>query len=882
MANRPLLLFPSPELASKSSLPHGGGKFHKPSPTRQGERLFPVFTQLQMAFNARRVEVQQTMVGIDPEQVLVIETIGSIENFANAVKKIDGLEWMGEIEIEEILPDQDFYDEEKPEKELTGRLYLMMTNQQALTQMLSLWRQYQADTNMTFQRGLTKFRDVFLCLKDIRRWDVQDRLSETGILDAWREDLQYGDNRMISFEAELWFRDVEQKRLSSQECVSALIKQFGGRVQSQCVIQEIAYHSLLAELPANAIQEIINHSETELVKCDNIMFFRPVGQMSSGKESIEGDLSEVEAEDRSVPSGNPVVAILDGLPLANHYLLANRLIIDDPDDWGSVYPATERTHGTAITSLVVHGDLNGGSTPLPRPVYVRPIMKPDHRDWNTPRIEFVPHDVLVVDLIHRAVRRIFEGEHGENAVSPEVRIINLSIGDPSRQFVQSMSPLGRLLDWLSVQYNVLFVISAGNHSSRPINTNLQRNVFEGLSDNELEKIVVNALYEDARHRRLLAPAESINGITVGALHHDGSTVGHLYDRFDVYESLLPSPVSSFGSGYRRAIKPDLIYSGGKLLYRQSLKATENISLMSVPHRSSPGNKAAVPGNIAGELNKTAFCCGTSNSAALISRAAAICHDSLIEVFEDQSLEIDYQSSITSLLKAMIVHGCSWGEIGEQLEQVIRNSELGRLVETRIANLYLEERIRKKQVNSEIKKLITRWLGYGLPDVSKVLDCTEQRASLLGFGQLKDGEAHVFRLPLPPSLGARREWRKLTVTLAWLSPIIASTQKYRTASLWFEVGNELETSRSDAEWQTVRRGTVQHEVFEGEKAVPLADGDSLQIKVNCRKDAGEIKSSIAYGLVVSLEVAEGVDIAIYDEIRTRIAPTVQIRPGERWP
>ena len=27
-----------------------------------------------------------------------------------------------------------------------------------------------------------------------------------------------------------------------------------------------------------------------------------------------------------------------------------------------------------------------------------------------------------------------------------------------------MSPAGRLLDWLAVQYNVLFVVSAGNHT----------------------------------------------------------------------------------------------------------------------------------------------------------------------------------------------------------------------------------------------------------------------------------------------------------------------------------------------------------------------------------------------------------------------------------
>ncbi len=118
MANLPLLLFPVPVLADRTKKKGGAfGDIHKPSHNRQGERLSPLFTQLREAFEAKRAEVQQTMAGVEPEQVLVFETIGGIEQFVNAVKKIEGFEWMGEIEAEELAPDQDFYDEEKPEKE---------------------------------------------------------------------------------------------------------------------------------------------------------------------------------------------------------------------------------------------------------------------------------------------------------------------------------------------------------------------------------------------------------------------------------------------------------------------------------------------------------------------------------------------------------------------------------------------------------------------------------------------------------------------------------------------------------------------------------------------------------------------------------------------
>ena len=858
MADRPLLLFPTPEIASRSKLGGGRGKYHRPSYERQSQRLSPVFSQLQDTFNARRVEVQQTTAGVDPEQVLVIETIGSIEKFANAIRKIDGLEWMGEIASEEISPDEDFYDKDKPKKELTGRLYLIMTNQQALTEMLSLWNRYQNDKDMKFERGLTKFRDVFLCLKDIRRWGVQDRLHETGVLSVWKEDLEHDGDRIICFETELWYRGLEEKRKESMENVTSLIKSLDGRVRSQCVIEEIAYHSLLAELPAKEIQTIIDHPDTGLVKCDNIMFFRPVGQMATGKKPVEGDLAELEPEEKALPSGNPVVAVLDGLPLENHNLLSGRLIIDDPDDYASQYTVADSMHGTAMTSLVVHGDLSEGANPIPRPVYVRPIMKPIH--WiDSPRPEKVPEDVIVVDLIHQAVRRMFASDGVDEAVAPSVKVINLSIADPSRQFDQVMSPLARLLDWLSFKYNILFVICAGNHPE-DIDIGISKDELEALSDNEREEMVVRKLYEDVRNRKLLSPAESINGITVGALHHDNAAITHSDHILSLYQNLLPSPVSSFGSGYRRSVKPDIIYSGGRVLYEKPIGVNSRANLKPVDFRTAPGNKVASPSSRAGELNRIAFCRGTSNSAALVSRAAGICHDSLVEIFEEQAPDIEYQPYIVPLLKAMIVHGCSWGEIGSRLNTILQNENNGR----------------------QLKNWISQWLGYGVPDTNKVLDCTEQRASLLGFGQLNDEEAHIFNLPLPPSLGASREWRRLTVTLAWLSPIVARSQRYRAASLWFEiVGGALAPTRQDAEWQAVKRGTVQHEVFEGNQAIPLSDGDSLTIKVNCREDAGKIQNAVEYGLAVSLEVAEGVDIAIYNEIRTRIAPAVEIRArGEK--
>lgn len=861
MADRPLLLFPIPSEASRSNLGGGGGHHPRPTHSHQGQRLAPKLSRLQAAFEARRVEVQRSPIGTDPEQVLVIETVGSVEDFARAVARIEGFEWMGELEIDEILPEPDYIEGEETPEPQRGRLYMVMSDHQALNELLSLWRRFSNDSNMDFKRGefrgYGKFKDVFMCLNDIRRWDAQDRLADTGVLDAWREDLQYSPDRSIRFEAELWYRASSPRRREAESTLGALLEDLGGRLVGQCVIDDIAYHSVLAEIPAQAAQEIIEHPVVALTQCDNVMFFRPVGQVATGREPSEGELSEYPSADEAMPSGDPIVALLDGMPIENHRLLGGRLLVDDPADWAADYPARERWHGTSMASLIVHGDLSDGGPPMSRPLYVRPVMRPNSADWRSPREEHIPDDVLLVDHIHQAVRRLFETDGDQAPVAPTVRIVNFSIGDPERQFTHTMSPLARLLDWLSQKYNILFVVSGGNHFARDIDTGLTREQVRDLNDSELESLIINKLYGDAIHRRVLSPAESINAVTVGASHHDSSTVVHIDGVLDPFRRGLPSPVSPFGGGYRRSIKPDFIFPGGRVLLTEPIPVGGTVKLRVRPRKIAPGNRTAAPGVAAGDYGKTAFSCGTSNSAALTSRTAANYHDVLSLLLQEQAAELDTGPFVVPLLKAMLVHGCSWGDAADCLGEVFDS--------TIDAN--------------QMRKWIARWNGYGVPDTGKALECTVERATLLGFGRLSDEDAHVFALPLPPSLGASLERRRLTVTLAWISPVAPRTQRYRSCHLWFKIDDMLALTRCEADWQAARRGTVQHEIFEGERAVPIGEEESLAIKVNCRKDASEFDEPVAYGLVVSLEVAEGVGLPIYDEVRTRIAPAVEIRPQE---
>ena len=141
-------------------------------------------------------------------------------------------------------------------------------------------------------------------------------------------------------------------------------------------------------------------------------------------------------------------------------------MIDDPDDWAADYPVAKRIHGTAMASMIVWGELDGSTAPLANPVYVRPILRPnasvEDRLNASLANERTPSDRLLIDLVHSAVRRMYEGEADDEPSAPTVKVINLSVGDQSRSFGGDLLPWARLLDWLAFRYRVLFIVSSGN------------------------------------------------------------------------------------------------------------------------------------------------------------------------------------------------------------------------------------------------------------------------------------------------------------------------------------------------------------------------------------------------------------------------------------
>ncbi len=856
MPDLPLLLLPSPAPAARGKKGGGGSG---PAPLGQGRqqaRLGPRLEELRASFESRRVQLQTAAVGAVPEDVLVIETAGTVDEFVKALRRIDGFEFLAEYDELEVSPDDDFYAVKKEQPVgYTGRVYLVFTNQAAFGQLLRLWALWQS--NSPFARGLAKWRDVFALLRDIRPWNATDRLEETGVLDDWSERVENGEEH-VPCEIELWYRDDVGVRRAAASKVRARVAELSGMVLQEATVEGIRYHALAVRLPIQAVQQILDvesRTNVRLVQSEQIQFFRASGQMAVRDDPVGTEIGT--AFDGALPAGEPVIALLDGLPLQRHSALNARLVVDDPDGYERGYPANERRHGTAISSLIVWGDLhNGQRVPISQPLYVRPILQPSlpPTGTNLSAHEQVAENVLIVDLIFRAVRRLFEGENGDAPVAPRITVVNLSIGIRDRPFSGVLSPLARMLDWLSWKYNVLFVVSAGNHTT-PVELGLSWSELEAGPTDAITTAVIKALADDSRNRRTLSPAEAMNALTVGSLHEDmDSATIHAGTHLDPIPRGLPSPLNAHGPGYRRSVKPDLLVAGGRVQYRRPVfgSATQ-LSLTSAA--SAPGMLVAAPGPQAADLAHTSRSRGTSNSAALLSRSAALLIPAIEELRQSEGAEALQGVSNAVLVKLLLTHAARWETASEALCAILRVQRRAKLTAA----------------------TLTRLLGFGGVDSSNIGTCTPHRVTGIGGGVLSKGTGAEHRFPLPPSLSGKRGRRRITVTLAYFTPVSPLNHRWRNAQLWFETpDSKLMVKRDGPDWQASQRGTLQHDTFEGDAAVAFIDGDELLVKVSCREDAPGLTVAVPYGLAVTLEVDSSIGVEVYEEVRERVRQRLRVQ------
>lgn len=872
---KPILILP-PSARDEVEKGGGGGPRppHTPGRQVQARRLDRAFASLADYFH--NVQLQTTAAGYEPEKTLVLQAAGGVQNVARVLRQL-GLLYISDVETEELEPDEYFWLEEKgarQEKPITSYLYLTMTNARGLQTLITEWNRYKRNEPHEPRDGKAPLRHLFDQLYDIRFWSTEDRLRDTGLLEDWKARVAQG-SEALPVEIELWHVPQAAQRGDREHTVRSLVQDIGGQVRSRCVIPEIGYHALLANIPPSSVAQLLQRNDTGigLLKADAVSFFRPLGQCLPPDDAFsrpaEAELSAADAVD--TPSSMlepPVVALFDGLPLENHAWLRGSLRIDDPDNYSSAYQPHYQTHGTAMASLIVHGDKNKENPPLASTVYVRPVLQPETVHWDGRHHERVPENTLPVDLVHRAVRRLFEGENGEAPVAPTVRIINLSLGDASRLYDDRIvSPWAKLLDWLSTKYNVLFVVSAGNHANDITLMGVDNKTFATMTAGEKQKALFTALHADMPNRRLYSPAEAVNAITAGGLHeddYDGPVLPNLIDMVNSAE--LPSPINPISWGQQRSTKPEILMPAGKVLYHHRPYVDEDDVVLQVKTSTAhpPGQKVAAPTVQAGSINGYAYTCGTSNAAALATRQLALLRETLLDIRGSEFGNQLTPAHEVVMLKALLVHGAEVTRTHQGLKSLV-----------------------SAQLKRHFKALAARFVGYGPVNTVRIRGCTDNQATLIQSGLITTRHDQVFELPLPACLNAKPFNRRLVVTIAWLSPVNANSHNsYRDVRLKYEpvmkadtAKNPLRLDNRSYDDKMPKKGTAIHEVLTGDRASPYVEGGTLKIRVRCMAGPTSEADAIPFGIVATLDSTEK-GLPIYEEVKSAVEAKLRARVAQR--
>jgi len=151
---------------------------------------------------------------------------------------------------------------------------------------------------------------------------------------------------------------------------------------------------------------------------------------------------------------------------------------------------------------------------------------------------------------------------------------------------------------------------------------------------------------------------------------------------------------------------------------------------------------------------------SSGATALATRAAHRIYDALIANYPDDFLALEGRAQAL-VVKALLIHRSTVP------------SDARALVEEVFAG--------GRQRNNHVHRLY----GFGVPSVDESVACLTSRATLWGVGSIGAGDALNFQFPLPAALSGRAGLRRLTVTLAWFTPIIPGRSAYRSVRLTVE-------------------------------------------------------------------------------------------------
>ncbi len=433
-----------------------------------------------------------------------------------------------------------------------------------------------------------------------------------------------------------------------------------------------------------------------------------------------------------------------------------------------------------------------------------------------------------------------------------IKIFNLSINSKDRKWneeakrtVPRQSWTARAIDKLSREFDVVFVVSAGN---------IHRDLIDEFFQNDAD--YPNYLADE--NSCILDPAQSALSLTVGSIARTTLVAQtKLVIESPVAKLNYPSPFTRIGPGIKKEIKPELVEYGGNLVIDENKDTFPNVgtNIVMATNKISPAITTS---------------CGTSYAAPRVTHKLALIMSDL------QSLGIGNVSA--PLLRALIVNSASYDFLGEDLSEFIET------------------------IDGIQAKHWQNILGYGQPDDVSATYCDDYSVLLFFQGEIESDKVMFFDIPVPESLAdADFGTKQLSVTLAFspevqkwgIEEYLGTTIKWRVFrgdTPQQEIVNAMSQEDFDESGVegisvltelrtklgiTLRsKGTVQHDIAEWSKHQREYSANNYTLAVVSQKRWTRITSPVPFGIVVRLQDKTR-SASIYSEVRN-ILTNIQIQ------
>ena len=429
-----------------------------------------------------------------------------------------------------------------------------------------------------------------------------------------------------------------------------------------------------------------------------------------------GNLPEIHAPGNHAPG----VVVLDSGLATGHFLLKAAV-----GEAKSFLPGEgendENGHGTHVSGLALYGDFEHclrtrSFVPMLRLFSGRILDKENANDTG-----------FIENHIEQAVR-YFKATHA-------CKVFNLSFGDSSKPFLGGhVKGLSVVLDTLSRELDIVFIVSAGNHC-------IGNDSPEGLDwrDNYPHYLLKDSW-------RIIEPATALNALTVGSLaRHNQTLNSQRYSQdpseLPVAQPDQPSPFTCAGPSVDGAIKPELLAYGGNW----AINARAGHSLL-----EQSGGLGVVSTQQSPEGYKVTIKNGTSMAAPQVAHLAASV------LLEQPEANGNFIRALLCL-NAVMPHPCQ--------DLIDQNKEFRRVC------------------------------GYGKVDECALFRSLENAVTLKAEGAIENKKHHFYEIPVPPEFanGGRRRSREIAAALAYTPPVRSTRMKYRATRIDFSLvtGPDLE-------------------------------------------------------------------------------------------